>query len=71
MGQGGRVLSSGGSGFALTASNDGFDCTGDCGTRDVGLGILILSSVGSQIEAAIAASKINAMPRRRQPLRSR
>jgi hypothetical protein len=46
-------------GFAVVAANDGFDCTSDCGARDLGLGILVISSIGSQIEAPIAASKIN------------
>jgi hypothetical protein len=46
-------------GFTLVVSNDGFDCTEDCGARDLGLGILIVSSIGSQIEAPFAASKIN------------
>jgi hypothetical protein len=46
-------------GVALAASNDGFSCSGDCGTRDVGLALLVVSSVASQIEAPIAASKIN------------
>ena len=46
-------------GFALVASNDGFSCSSDCGTRDVGLGILIVASLGSQIDAPISASAIN------------
>ena len=46
-------------GFGLAASNEGFSCTGDCGTRDLGLGMLVVASIGSQIEAPIAASKIN------------
>jgi hypothetical protein len=40
-------------------ANDGFSCSADCGTRDAGLVILLVSSLGSQIEAPIAASKIN------------
>ena len=54
-------------GFALVASNDGFACSGDCGTRDVGLALLVVSSVGSQIEAPIAASKINREARKASP----
>jgi hypothetical protein len=46
-------------GFGIAAANDGFSCTGDCGTRDVGLGIMVAASIGSQIEAPITASKIN------------
>ena len=46
-------------GFAVVAASDGFSCTEDCGTRDVGLVIMVAASVGSQIEAPIAASKIN------------
>jgi hypothetical protein len=46
-------------GFGLVVSNDGFNCSVDCGTRDAGLVLLVASSVGSQIEAPIAASKIN------------
>lgn len=51
-------------GFALVASNDGFNCSNDCGTRDAGLVVLAISSIGSQIEAPIAASKINREARR-------
>jgi hypothetical protein len=51
-------------GFGIAAANDGFSCTGDCGTRDVGLAILVAASIGSQIEAPIAASKINREARR-------
>jgi hypothetical protein len=46
-------------GFGLMVSNNGLSCTADCGTRDVGLGFLVAASVGSQIEAPIAASRIN------------
>ena len=46
-------------GFGLVASNDGFNCSGDCGTRDAGLVLMLVSSLGSQIEAPIAAGKIN------------
>jgi hypothetical protein len=54
-------------GFGLVASNDGFSCTGDCGTRDAGLALLLVSSIGSQIEAPIAASKINREARKTAP----
>jgi hypothetical protein len=46
-------------GFGLASSNDGFSCSSDCGTRDAGLVLLLVSSLGSQIEAPIAAGKIN------------
>jgi hypothetical protein len=46
-------------GFTLAVSNDGFSCSQDCGTRDLGLVILAVASIGSQVEAPIAASKIN------------
>jgi hypothetical protein len=49
----------GAAGFALVVANDGFDCSSDCGPRDLGLGILAAASIGSQIEAPIAASAIN------------
>jgi hypothetical protein len=54
-------------GFGLAASGDGFSCSGDCGTRDVGLVILAAASIGSQIEAPIAASKINREARKASP----
>jgi hypothetical protein len=50
-------------GFGL-AAKDGFSCSGSCDTRDVGLVILAAASIGSQIEAPIAASKINREARR-------
>jgi uncharacterized protein DUF5683 len=52
-------------GFALVVSNDGFNCTNDCGTRDAGLVVLAISSIGSQIEAPIAASSINREAKKR------
>ena len=50
-------------GVALVASNDGFVCSGDCGTRDAGLALLVVSSLGSQIDAPITAAKINRQAR--------
>lgn len=54
-------------GFGLVVANDGFSCNTDCGTRDVGLVVLAVSSVASQIEAPIAASKINREARKTSP----
>jgi hypothetical protein len=51
-------------GFALVVSSDGFSCSDSCGTRDAGLVVLAVSSIGSQIEAPIAASKINRQSRK-------
>jgi hypothetical protein len=45
-------------GFGL-AADEGFSCSANCGSRDAGLVILAAASVGSQIEAPIAASRIN------------
>jgi hypothetical protein len=58
-------------GLGLAASDDGFSCSGDCGTRDAGLVILAAASIGSQIEAPIAASKINREGRQRASLQVR
>jgi hypothetical protein len=52
-------------GFGLAASNDGFSCSDECGTRDVGLVILAAASIGSQIDAPITASRINRDARQR------
>ena len=54
-------------GFALVLSTDGFSCSGSCGTRDAGLVVLAISSIGSQIEAPIAASNINRQSRKTSP----
>ena len=54
-------------GFALVVANDGFNCTNDCGTRDLGLVVLAISSIGSQIEAPFAASSINREARETSP----
>ncbi len=53
-------------GFAMAASNGGFQCSGDCTTNDVGLGIWVASSLGSQIDAPISASRINKKAKERQ-----
>ncbi len=54
-------------GFGLVVANDGFSCDTDCGTRDAGLVVLAVSSIASQIEAPIAASKINREARKTSP----
>jgi hypothetical protein len=55
-------------GFALAVSNDGFSCSGDCTSRDVGLVILAAASIGSQIEAPLAASSINRRARQQSQI---
>ncbi len=46
-------------GFALVTSNDGWACGGDCGARDTGFAILLVSGLGAQIDAPISAARIN------------
>jgi hypothetical protein len=53
-------------GIAMFVSNDGFQCTGDCTTNNVGLGIWVASSLGSQIDAPISATRINKKAKERQ-----
>jgi hypothetical protein len=47
-------------GLALVSSSHcGLTFSTNCGSRDAGLEVLVVSSIGSQIEAPIAASAIN------------
>ena len=53
-------------GIAMFLSDDGLQCTGDCTTNNVGLGIWVAASLGSQIDAPISASRINKKAKERQ-----